>query len=117
MKMKIKKINYNEGKNNKNKKSTNELICSLVKKNIKLNHSKINRIAPLQIKINEDIQKMYKLKKNELFKSPDFVKQNKEKDISNNNIHLLKNKIICSSNKSIGVKELKNKRHNLGKKK
>ena len=32
-----KNVNYNEGKNSKNKKSTNELICRLVKKNIKLN--------------------------------------------------------------------------------
>jgi len=42
-----KRINFKEGKKNKNKKSTNELICSLIKKNIKLNHSKINRIASL----------------------------------------------------------------------
>ena len=40
-------INFKEVKKNKNKKSTNELICSLIKKNIKLNHSKINRIASL----------------------------------------------------------------------
>ena len=42
-----KRINFKEGKKNKNKNSTNELICSLIKKNIKLNHSKINRIASL----------------------------------------------------------------------
>jgi len=114
---KKKKKNFNEGKNNKNKKSTNELIYSLVKKNIKLNHSKINRIAPLQKKINEDIQKIYKLKKNELFNSPDFSKQNKKNDIfRNNNYHLLENKIIYRTNKTIGANELKNRRYNFGKK-
>ena len=112
-----KKKNYNEGKNNKNKKSTNEFICSLVKKNIKLNHSKINRIAPLQKKINEDIQKIYKLKKNELFNSPDFSKQNKKNDIfRNNNYHLLENKIIYITNKTIGANELKKRIYNFGKK-
>jgi hypothetical protein len=112
-----KKINNNELKNNKNKKSTNELICSLVKKNIKLNHSKINKIAPLQKKINEDIQKIYKSKKKELFNSPDFSKENKNNNIfRNNNYHLLKNKIIYKVNKTIAVNDLKNKRYKLYKK-
>ena len=112
-----KKINNNELKNNKNKKSTNELICSLVKKNIKLNHSKINKIAPLQKKINEDIQKIYKSKKKELFNSPDLAKENKNNNIfRNNNYHLLKNKIIYKVNKTIAVNDLKNKRYKLYKK-
>ena len=34
-------INFKEGENNKNKKLNNELICNLIKKKIKLNHSKI----------------------------------------------------------------------------
>ena len=66
-----KRINFKEGKKNKNKKSTNELIY-LIKKNIKLNHSKINRITPLKIKINENIQKIYKFKKIEPFNRLDY---------------------------------------------
>ena len=79
-----KRINLKEGKKNKNKKSTNELICSLIKKNFKLNQSRINRIAPLQIKINEDIQKINKFKKNILFNRLDYSKKNKKKDIFRN---------------------------------
>ena len=101
-----KKINYNEGKNNKNKKSTKELICSLVKKNIKLNHSKINRIAPLQIKINEDIQKINNLKKNELFNSSDFEKKFKKKDILRNNNIKKKGYNLGKKNKNIDNKKI-----------
>ena len=112
-----KRINLKEGKKNKNKKSTNELICSLIKKNFKLNHSKINRIAPLQIKINEDIQKINKFKKNILFNRLDYSKKNKKKDIfSNNNYHLVKNKIFYNVNKAIGANKIKNKRCKLGEK-
>jgi len=108
-----KRINFKEGKNNKNKKSANELICSLLKKNIKLNQFKINRKAPLQKKINEDIKKIYKFKKNEIF-SRDYSKKNKEKEIfKNNNYHLAKNKIIYKSNKNFRRNELKNKRYKL----
>ena len=107
-----KNINHNEGKNSKNKKSTNELICNLVKKNIKLNHSKINSIAPLQKKINEDIQKIYKLKKNELYTSPNSTKRNKKNVIlRNNNYHLLKNSNIFRENKTSESKEAKNQRY------
>ena len=88
-------INFKEGENNKNKKLNNELICSLIKKKIKLNHPKINRIAPLQIKINEDIQKIYKFKKNEFFNSLDYSKKN---------------------NKANEAKELKNKKCKIGEK-
>ena len=111
-----KSLNCKEGKKNKNKKSTNELICSLIKKNIKLNHSKINRIAPLQIKINEDIQKMYKFKKNELFNNLDYFKKNKIKDIFRNNNYLVKNKTFNNINKTNGAKELKIKECKLGEK-
>ena len=90
-----KRINFKEGKKNKKKKSANELICSLLKKNIKLNHSKINRIPPLQIKINEDIQKIQKFIKKELFNSLDYSKKN---------------------NKTNEAKELKNKKCKLGEK-
>ena len=112
-----KRVNLKEGKKNKNKKSTNELICSLIKKNFKLNHSKINRIAPLQIKINEDIKKINKFKKNILFNRLEYSKKNKKKDIfSNNNYHLVKNKIFYNVNKAIGAKKIKNKRCKLGEK-
>ena len=109
-----KNIKHNEGKNNKNKKSINELICNYVKKNIKLNHSKINGIAPLQKKINEDIRKIYELKKKELFDRPNSTKQSKKNVILRNNIHhLLKNKMIYRENKNSGSKESKNKRYKL----
>jgi len=110
-------INFREGKKNKNKKSTKELVCSLIKKNIKLNHSKINKIAPLQKKINEDIQKICKLKKNELFDEPDYSKKsNKKESFKKNNYRLVKNKNIYKVNKTIGANELKNNRCILGEK-
>ena len=103
-----KRINFKEGEKNKNKKSTNELLCNLIKKNIKLNHTKINRIAPLQIKINEDIQKIYKFKKNPPFNRLDYSKKNKKKDTSrNNNYHLVENKIFYNVNKTNGEMKLK----------
>ena len=95
-----KRINFKEGKKNKNKKSTNELICSLIKKNIKINHSKINRIAPLQIKINEDIQKINKFKKKEPINRLDYSKK----------------KIFYNVNKTIGENEIENKRCKLSEK-
>ena len=112
-----KRINFKEGKKNKNKKLNNELLCSLIKKKIKLNHSKINRIAPLQIKINEDIQKIYKFKKNELFNNLNYSKKSKTKDIfRNNNNHLVKSKIFYNINKSNEAKEIQNNKYKIGEK-
>ena len=78
----------------KGSRSSNKLICSLMKRKIKFNH-KINGVAPLQKKINEQIKKISHIKKNDFTNSQDII-SNKNKignklneynliDIKNNN--------------------------------
>ena len=97
----------------KGSRSSNKLICSLMKRKIKFNH-KINGVAPLQKKINEQIKKISHIKKNDFTNSQDIISnKNKNKKSSKLNeynlIEIKNNNTMYSSTRANELSVKKNR--------
>ena len=96
----------------KGSRSSNKLICSLMKRKIKFNH-KINGVAPLQKKINEQIKKISHIKKNGFTNSQDIISNKNKKSNKLNEYNLVENKNNNAMYSSTRANELSIKKNRL----
>ena len=93
-------------------RSSNKLICSLMKRKIKFNH-KINGVAPLQKKINEQIKKISHIKKNDFTNSQDIISNKNKKSNKLNEYNLIEIKNNNTMYSSTRANELSVKKNRL----